>query len=104
MLSENRYKHILDHPTRRNILKFLIENGESYNAKIARNLEKPNGELGMDESTVHRDLQKLQLNKYIEISVHPETDKQKYYVATYKGREELALWEKKNRKARCQKA
>ena len=78
-------KTLLDNPTRVNILKYLKEKGESYNAQIAHSLRKPNGEIGYDESKIFRDLSKLLHNGYIKIVPHPETDKNKYYTLTKKG-------------------
>jgi len=78
-------KTLLDNPTRVNILKYLKEKGESYNAEISKNLKKPDGEIGYDESKIIRDLTKLLSNGYIKIVEHLETNKNKYYTLTKKG-------------------
>jgi len=78
-------KTILDKITRVNILRYLKEKGESYNAEIAHNLKKPSGEIGYDESKIFRDLIKLASNGYIKIIIHPETNKNVYYKLTKKG-------------------
>lgn len=88
-MSNKQPRHLLDHPTRMEILRFLEQSGESYNAEIAKNLVKPSGEIGFDESTVIRDLRKLKLNGYINEVAHPETDKKKYYKITQKGRDAI---------------
>jgi DNA-binding PadR family transcriptional regulator len=82
-------KHLLDNPTRIEILKYLAIHGESYNAEISQNLIKPNGEVGYDESTIIRDIVKLVQNGYVHMVLHPELDKKKYYVITAKGKIEM---------------
>jgi len=78
-------KTLLDNETRMNILRYLKKNGECYNAEIAKNLKKPNGEIGYDESKIIRDLSKLLYNGYIKLVEHLESDKIKYYKLTKKG-------------------
>jgi len=78
-------KKLLDNPTRVNILIYINEKGETYNADIAKNLRNLNGEVGYDESKIIRDLNKLLSNGYIRLVPHPETNKNKYYSLTKKG-------------------
>jgi len=82
-------KTLLDSPTRMNILRYINEKGEAYNADISKNLKKPNGEIGYDESKIIRDLNKLFANGFIKLVEHAENDKIKYYCLTKKGQKAI---------------